>query len=417
MKKNDELKNINEIEFLVDKDIPLFDFFNRIKDPRKVKNRCKHKLSDILIITICSFLSSVESWQEVELFAKSREKWFKKYLELPGGIPSHDTFLRVFKLIDPALFEKVFFEWIQSVLTHQKDDQICIDGKTVNGTCRSIRSEEKKVLALVNVWSTQRGICLGQMQTNATGSSELKTIKEIFKYLSIEGTIVTVDAASGTTSFTDEIRSRNADYIIPIRQSKKKISMELENTFKNEDLNTHTYVEELKHKGRTERRSISVVKDLNQVSSIQGLSKFKDVNTVAMITYERESRDNRLIECEVIGENQKKWRPIKSKTRKSTKTKFYLSSLNLSAEELLERTKKHWEIENKLHWCLDVNFKEDSNKTREKKAARNMSLIRKLALNLVRKENTFNASLNLKMKKCLYSEEYLERVLFKTSFG
>lgn len=402
-------------------DSSIFQLFSAIEDPR-VLNRCQHNLLDVLVITVCSVLCGCETWDEIEMFANERFRWFSKYLELPNGIPSHDTFRRIFMIINVDEFEKIFFAWITSVQELTKGQVIAFDGKTLGGTGNGLtkHAEGKKPIATLNVWAVDDNVVIGQRGLKTTGSAELQSIKEAFDLFKIKGMVITVDAASAHPSFTEEVIKRGADYVMPIKISNKSFSKKLQEIFDSKDLVFDKAKAEIEsNRGRKETRECWAIEldklppEFNQTQKSE--TYFEGLKTVARLTCTREEKDPRQVKQMQLENKSWKWVGVeKDSVRKVVFDRFILTSLKANAEEIKFKARQHWGIENNLHWSLDVAFREDDNRTRDKQAARNLALIRKLALNLLKKDKTPINSLKRKMKKCVWNEEYLEQVLFKT---
>lgn len=389
----------------------LIDLYEQIPEPR-VKGRCKHKLVDVLVIITCAYLCGVADWEEIELFANEKIKWFKKYLELPSGIPSHDTFLRVFKLIDPKAFELIFLNWIQSVIDLKKDQVIAFDGKKVSGTNPKSLKDKERALCLLNIWAVDNNLTLGQLRVKSTGFSESLGIKECLDYLNLEGMIVTADSASAFTGVAEKIRSKKADYLLPIKRSNKSQAQALEEILQKKVKKSKAIKKE-KIRGREEIRACEVISDKKVIDEFSSVYKWPDLKVIGVMNYYRKEKEKRVVKQVPSQDGGWKWIKVDGEYRELSEQKFYLSSRILTAEELMEKARSHWHLENKLNWHLDVTFLEDANRTRDKNAAENMSMVRKICLNLLKGETTFNKSLKLKKRKCHMNEAYLEKVLFK----
>lgn len=388
----------------------LVGLYEEIPEPR-VEGRCKHKLVDILVIITSAYLCGVTDWEEIEFFAKEKIDWFKKYLELPNGIPSHDTFLRVFKIINPEAFELIFFNWIQSVVELKRNQVIAFDGKKVSGTYPKPASEKGKALCLLNVWAVGNDITLGQFKIKSTGFSESLGIKECLDYIDVRGMIVTADAASAFPTVADKIRAVGGDYLLPIKRSNKAQAKDLEKLL-GMKIKKKTFTTSEKARAREEKRSCEVIQDEKIIEEFKLKYRWSDLKTIAVVNYFRKEEDKRIVKQEIAKDGSWKWIKVNGKYRELSERKFYLSSRKLMPKELLQHARSHWNLENKLNWHLDVTFAEDANRTRDKVAAENMSLIRKICLNLLNAETSFNKSLKFKKRKCLMNETYLEKVLF-----
>jgi predicted transposase YbfD/YdcC len=387
--------------------------YENVPEPR-VKGRCKHKLVDILVLVTCGYLCGVEDWEELELFANEKIDWFKKYLELPSGIPSHDTLLRTFKLIDPKAFELIFFEWIQKVTELKKGQVIAFDGKRITGTYPFSGSDRGQALSLLNIWAVDDNVSLGQLKISVTGFPESVGIKECLDYINIKGMIITADAASSFPTLANKIIDKGGDYLLPVKISNLNKSQDLQ-ILSLSSSKKKSYKKTERHKGRGEMRMYEVVRDLKIIEEYAERYHWPSLKSIGIVTYYRQEKDRRIVKPILQGEDNWKWIKVDDEYREFYKQKFYLSSLDLTAEGLATKSRSHWHVENKLNWHLDVTFNEDGNKTRDKVAAENMSLVRKICINLLKHESTLKKSLKLKKRKCQMNESYLEKVLFNFS--
>lgn len=383
-------------------------FFEQLPDPR-VEGRCKHELIDIVVISICALLCGAESWVEIAEFGRQRIGWFKKYLKLDNGIPSHDTFARVFSLLKPEAFEKLFFEWAnlikqQSGSTVQYSDlnsgseQLCVDGKSISGTAG--HNSGNSALHLVSVYSHSTGLVLGQAYSKASGSGESSAVLECLESLDIQGALVSADAANATKKVTNFIREKKADYLVPLKSHAKKYlvqRLELNNP-KPLSIAEQKQTKAQAH-GRYERRRCKVFSA--DKLGIDFKNNWMDVCSVIEITRTRKVSDL----------SNYALKPIKT----TIETMYYISSRNLDAFEAMTCIRDHWSIENQLHWNLDVSFREDDWKIIDKKAARTLALVRKIAFNLLKSSND-SGSMKVKIKRAAWNQKYLEQLLFKHPF-
>jgi predicted transposase YbfD/YdcC len=388
----------------------IVDLYESIPEPR-VHGRCKHKLVDILVIITCSYLVGINDWEEVELYANEKIDWFKQYLELPSGIPSHDTFSRVFKLIDAKAFELVFFSWIQSVIELKEDQVIAFDGKRVSGTYPMSASSKGQALSLLNIWAVDNNITLGQLKISVTGFPESLGIKECIDYIDIKGMIVTADAASSYPSLGEAIISRGGNYLLPVKRSNRPQAKALDAICKL-DLKREIYKRSDKKRGREELRVFETINDKKVIDNFCKTFKWPGLKVIGICYYTRKEKDRRIGVHEAQKDGSWKWTKNNADFRELSEKKFYLSSKDLSAKELAEKARSHWHVENKLNWHLDVTFGEDNNRTRDRVAAENMAMVRKICINLLNAETSFKKSLKLKKRKCQINDSYLEKVLF-----
>ena len=291
-----------------------------INDPR-AKHKIRHNLQDILILTICAVISGANTWDEIEEWANTQYDWLKKYLELPNGIPSHDTLNRVFSLINEKELEKTFIQWASNMKVKYDLEVIAIDGKTIRGSKNT--NEIKSKIHLVSAWACENDLVLGQVKV-LEKSNEITAIPELLNLLNIENTIVTIDAMGTQKKIAQKIVDLKADYILSLKKNHKNlyedISYYFEEELKGASNSFNSYKTQEKSHGRLETRECYVCNDINWLENKEEWANFK---TIIMIKSQRE---------------------INGKC--SSETRFYISSLNKSAEIHLNSIRKHWKIEN-----------------------------------------------------------------------
>lgn len=363
------------------------EYFSKIKEPRREGYSKKHILIEIFVIAICAIISGANGWTEVELFAKAKESWFRKFLKLASGIPSHDTFGRVFALINPKEFEKSFLEWIQAVRITTKGEIIAIDGKTVRRSYD--KWTNKSAIHIVSAWATRNHMVLGQKKV-ADKSNEIKAIPELLSLLDIEGCIVTIDAMGCQKDIASKIKDAGADYVLALKENHKNlyddVKLYMEDIRKTGDFKKEAYHETVeKNHGRVEKRKYWISSDIEW---LEDSDKWKGLNSIGMVESEREVNGS-----------------------VSKETRFYLSSIETNAQRFGEAVRTHWGIENSLHWILDVSFREDDCRIRKDHAPENFAVLRHIALNLLKQEKTQKIGLKNKRLKCGWDNNYLEKVL------
>lgn len=362
-----------------------------VPDPRMDRTK-KHKLIDIIVMTICGLICKSETWTEIADYAESNEEWFRKFLELPGGIPSHDTFGRVFSLIDPMEFQKAFYEWTQSIVNISEGEIIALDGK-YNKSSLTIPGERRSITGMVSAWASDAGVALAQMKTDFLKTGEKKVYKDLLDFLNIKGCIITIDAYGCHQDITDKIIEKGGDFVIALKKNQRVLHDEVQKLF-NESSEIEEYFEMIdKAHGRKERRICrSIFYDTSWVqghrNAMKRLHEWYGIISVIEIKSERTIN-----------------------YRTSYQTRYYISSLLPDAKKMLHIIRSHWGIENKLHYALDVSFDEDHSRVRLGHAAENFSSARRLALNLIRQETTLNRSINRKRLMCLWKQDYLLKVL------
>lgn len=317
----------------------LQEIFAQIPDPR-INRRKLHLLDDILLLTLLAVICGAESYEAIELFGKSKSDFLKKILQLPNGIPSHDTLERVFKRIDSNAFEEAFVAWIKTLEMTTAGKIISIDGKTVRGS--QDEKNGKYAIHLVSAWCSANTLMLGQIKT-ASKSNEIKAVQQLLDLIDVEGGIITIDAMGCQKDIAAKIRQKKADYILAVKQNQETLYNEIAGAFAHKKpADTYVSKSEGDH-GRIEQRTCSVI---NQLSWITEKSKWMGMRSIIKIEATRE------VEGKV-----------------STETRLYISSLEQDAKSFNEAVRQHWGIENNLHWTLDVQFREDESRKRKGQSA------------------------------------------------
>jgi len=348
-------------------------YFGDMPDPR-VTGRCDHKLIDIIIVAICAVLSGAETWDEVELFGEEREGWLKQFLELPNGIPSHDTFRRVFSLLDARVFQERFIGWVEQTFQVKREQVIAIDGKSVRGS----QGQGKGCLHLVSAWATAEGVALGQRKVEA-GENEIVAIPDLLADLYLKGSIVTLDAIGCQTEIAAHIIAQRADYVLALKTNQPKLHQDVVDWFawaQERDFRDveHTYAQTVnKGHGRIEIRQCWALSDPRALEVLGHHEGWRKLTSLVMVQRERRHGD-----------------------RSQTETAYFISSLPPDADRLLRAVRHHWRIENTLHWVLDVIFHEDDARLRIGHGAENFAILRRMVLNLLRRHP---AKLSLKRKR------------------
>lgn len=367
----------------------LEDCFGDLPDPR-VASRCDHKLLDIIIIAICGVLCGADSWVGIETVGKAKESWFRQFLDLEHGIPSHDTFGYVFAKMDHEAFQKRFVRWVAGVFHVTKGQVIAIDGKTSRGSHDKMIG--KDAIHLVNAWASENGIALGQRKVGAK-SNEITAIPDLLRLLDVAGCIVTIDAMGCQTKIAQTIRDAKADYLLRVKDNQSTLKQDLVDWFAYGDRQQFAGMvmdfHQTTHKtsGRIEIRKCWVVRDPVAFEHIRYYDGWADLNSI--IRVQRERRDGDHI---------------------SQDTAYYISSLSTSAAAVLQATQHHWAIENSFHWVLDVTFGEDLSRIRTGESAENMAVLRTIALNLL-KQDTAKGSLRQKRFRAAMDNDFLFQLL------
>jgi predicted transposase YbfD/YdcC len=366
----------------------LIDHLSAIEDPR-VDRRRRHTLEDILVLAICGMIGGAEDWVSIEEFARAKEAWFRTFLELPNGIPSHDTFGRVFAALDPEAFQQAFAAWIHDVTHLPNGTIVAIDGKTVR---RSFdRARGTSAIHMVSAWASEVGVTLGQVATDEK-SNEITAVPRLLDLLHIAGCIVTIDAMGCQTAIADAVVAKDADYVLQVKGNQPTLHAELEAYFahalKNDFVGVaHDFFEasERGH-GRKETRRAWCTSDLSAMSDT---ARWPGLRTIAMLESER---------------------TINGTT--SAERRYVISSLDdASAATIARAVRRHWGIENNLHWVLDIAFREDESRVRAHHAAENLAVLRHIALNMLKAENSKKLGIKTKRLKAGWSGDYLLKVL------
>jgi predicted transposase YbfD/YdcC len=342
----------------------------------------KHTLHDILGVTFCAVICGADSFEEIERFGEARQEWLKRFFTLENGIPSHDTFNRVLAALDRDVFAVCFARWMADLGTAVGLKTIAIDGKA----CRSAPADTfSGCLHLVNAWATQNNLFLGSVAV-ADGSNEIAALPALLKVLDLNGALVSLDAAFCQTEILAQIRQQGGDYVVTVKGNQPTLHQAVEAAFERAgetgfaDCVMTSRVED--GHGRHEERYVTVLKNP------KGLPEgWTDARAVVMVGRERA----------VAGKN-------------TSSAHFYLTSLRHGAKKLADYIRGHWGVENGLHWCLDVAFGEDNNRTRDTNAGANLGVVRRVALSLLKQDPT-RGSIKAKRLNAAWDDKYLQRVL------
>lgn len=352
-------------------------------------NRTKeHELIDILFITLCAVISGLDdSWEEIEMFGKARQDWLKNYINLKNGVPSHDTFRRVFIHLDAKVFESCFIDWVSSLGKKVEGATIAIDGKTLRGSRCSAKNHPS--IHMVSAWCCDNQMVIGQAKVDEK-TNEITAIPELIDLLELKGATVTVDAMGTQKKIAQKIISKESDYVMGLKGNQGQIHQEVKEWFNIAHQHGFGHVKvdcfeqtDAGH-GRVEQRVCRAISS----DYIETLKGWPGIHSVIEVISTRHTHD-----------------------KEQTEARYYLSSKKPEAEELLKHIRSHWQIENTLHWCLDVTFKEDLRHHYVGHSAHNLATVRHVALNLLKQETSLKKSIKLKRSKALLSNDYLDKVI------
>lgn len=366
----------------------IMEHFSELEDPRTHTKKIRHKLIDILIIAICGSICGADDWVSIRDFGKAKFKWLRKFLELPHGIPSHDTFGRLFSLIRPERFQECFVNWIQSVAEVCEGEIVPVDGKTLR---RSLDSKSNKApIHMVSAWANTNRLVLGQVKTDAK-SNEITAIPELLELLDIHGCIVTIDAMGCQKKIARQIVEGGGDYVLGLKGNQGSLLDAVEKTFSDaeqEDLDGPDFdfyqTEESGH-GRHEVRSYFTTSLLDQLPNCQ---EWEGLKTIGAVLSKVTRNEKTTLEC-----------------------RYFISSIENNAKLFAKAVRSHWAIENSCHWVLDMAFREDESRVRKDHGPENLALLRHIALNLLREEKTAKVGVKNKRLRAGWDDDYLAKVL------
>lgn len=363
--------------------------FGELKDPRIERSRL-HNLMDILVIAISAVICGADTWVDVASFGRAKAKWFEGFLELPNGIPSHDTFNRVFNRLDPEQFQNCFVSWITAASELIEGQVIAIDGKVLRRS--HDRGIGKGAIDMVSAWANANHLVLGQTKVDDK-SNEITAIPKLLAALDIAGCIVTIDAIGCQTEIAATIVDRDADYALALKENQGRLYEDVRLVFddlENSDYTVykHDYARLVtKGHGRIETRECWTISDPEVLRWLWGSANWKNLSAVVRIRARRQIGDE--ISCE---------------------DRFYVTSIS-GAKPVLRAVRSHWGIENRLHWILDIAFDEDRHRLRKEHGPQNFAVLRHIALNLLKQETSLKRSIKGKRLFAGWNQDYLLKVL------
>jgi predicted transposase YbfD/YdcC len=371
--------------------VSITDHFVHLEDPRIDRTKL-HELLDIIVIAICAIICGADDWTEVELFGNAKLNWLSTFLELPNGIPSHDTFGRVFARLNPEQFQQCFLEWVQAVSEVTHGQVVAIDGKVLRGSCDRVLG--KAGIAMVSAWATANHLVLGQVKVDDK-SNEITAIPKLLQVLEIAGCIVTIDAMGCQTEIAQAIVALDADYVLAVKENQGNLYEDIKELFDAaQEANfkdvPHDYCKTTdKGHGRLEVRQCWTISDPALIDYLRNRDGWPNLRTIGKVSSERR---------------------LNGQT--SREDRYFIASLDGNARRLLKAVRSHWGIENSLHWVLDIAFDEDHQRVRKDNGPANFAVLRHIALNLLKQDKTVKAGIKAKRLKAGWDEPYLLKVLF-----
>jgi predicted transposase YbfD/YdcC len=365
----------------------IWKFFASLPDPRRRQKRVKHPLLTLLVIALCGTIAGANTWEEIVQFGRDRRDWLAKLVDLSQGIPSHDTFGRVFAALDPVAFQKCLLAWVQRLHEVSDGQIVAIDGKLAREAMA--RAGDQGPMTLVSAWATANHVCLGQV-AGPKGSNELGALPKLLELLDLKGAIVTLDALGCQKEIVAQIVDQGGDYVISVKGNQEKLQRAVHAAF-DAALEAETAMPMITRKeqthGRHERRVYTVV----QVpTDLADLEQWKGLKSLVMAV--REHTD--------------------SHGKTHTGTRYYISSLPPEVKRIARAVRGHWGIENGMHWVLDVAFREDRNRAREENAQANLGVLRRTAISLLKNTKHLAGSIHCKRQQAGWNLTTMEKILF-----
>lgn len=369
-----------------------FKHFSELKDPRIHNHNFRHNIFDILVIAVLATICGADGWIEIERWGEAKQDWLSTFLELPNGIPSHDTFGRLFSILNPQEFEKCFSAWLKALNVDLKKEIIALDGKTIRGSGN--KRQKEAPLHVVSAWATKNRMMLAQIKTEDK-SNEITAIPKLLDLLNIKESIVTIDALGCQKSIAKKINEKEAHYVLSLKENQKTLYDDVKSIFARAEEDKRKQYKKILH-----RRKIEKIKDHGRIET----RRYTLVSARDPLCFELRwpgLRGIGKIDITRTTNNQVEY-----------STRYFITSLNYEDIDIyMEAVRKHWQIEIDLHWSLDVSFKEDHCQIHIGDAAENLALIRRIALNLLKQEKTHKNGISCRRKSAGWDNKYLLKVL------
>ena len=358
--------------------------FAEVEDPRSDHTK-QHLLLDIICLAVCAVISGADGWEEIEDFGKDKEDWLKTFLELPNGIPSHDTIARVFRRLKPGAFQERFLQWTSALCEKLGLKHVAIDGKTLRRS--HDRHSVQKALHSVSAWSVENHLSLGQ-ETVDEKSNEITAIPELLKILELKGAIVTIDAMGCQKEIAEQIRDAGGDYVLAVKGNHPLLFEAIKEHFEQLHVTdfagsraTRTKTRERAH-GREEERHYCVTKAPASLPVLEG--EWRDLKTIGQVVTITQ-RDG----------------------RETSEVRYFISSLSPRVKAFAAAVRGHWAIENSLHWVLDVTFDEDRSRIRKDHGPENFALLRRIATSVIKQDTSSKQSIKRRRKRAGWNNQHL----------
>lgn len=359
-------------------------YFDKMNDPRRTdKGNHKYPLNEILLLVISAVISGANGWTSIELFGKAKLTWLQQFFPYEEGIPSDDVLGKLFARLNAKEFTDCFTQWVNSIADLNDSEVVPIDGKTIRNS--NDDSSCKSAIHLVSAYASENRVCLGQ-EAVSEKSNEITAIPKLLNMLTIKGCIVTIDAMGCQKKIAEKIIEKNADYILMVKDNQKNLRIQIEEIFKTQESQSTNTTNDFGH-GRIETRTCSVI---DHISLLDKRKEWNGLKSIVRITSER---------------------IIKKTQKRSIEQRYYITSLNPDSEKINNAVRKHWSVENNLHWNLDVVFNEDASLKKKGDSPINFNTITKIALALIEREKSSKMSKNSKRLKAALDDKYRMKIL------